>query len=47
MLFIKSLNPEQSNRYSFRPSDVSSHYLAWPKLTDLSVKIHLAIGLHG
>jgi hypothetical protein len=28
-------NPEQSNRYSFRPSDVSSHYLAWPKLTDL------------
>ncbi|GAL95426.1 type ISP restriction/modification enzyme [Microcystis aeruginosa] len=29
-------NPEQSNRYSFRPSDVSSHYLAWPKLTDLS-----------
>jgi hypothetical protein len=27
--------PEQSNRYSFRPSDVSSHYLAWPKLTDL------------
>ncbi|MCA2658293.1 MAG: N-6 DNA methylase [Microcystis sp. M049S2] len=29
-------NPEQSNRYSFRPSDVSSHYLVWPKLTDLS-----------
>ncbi|GBL11877.1 hypothetical protein MSj_03386 [Microcystis aeruginosa Sj] len=29
-------NPELSNRYSFRPSDVSSHYLAWPKLTDLS-----------
>ncbi|MFN9674853.1 MAG: type ISP restriction/modification enzyme, partial [Microcystis sp.] len=28
-------NPEQSNRYSFRPSVVSSHYLAWPKLTDL------------
>jgi hypothetical protein len=28
-------NPEKSNRYSFRPSDVSSHYLAWPKLTDL------------
>ncbi len=31
-------NPEQSNRYSFRPSDVSSHYLAWPKLTDLCKK---------
>lgn len=31
-------NPEQSNRYSFRPSDVSYHYLAWPKLTDLCKK---------
>ncbi len=26
-------NPEQSNRYSFRPSDVSSHYLAWQLTT--------------
>jgi hypothetical protein len=34
--FYQVSNPEQSNRYSFRPSDVSSHYLAWPKLTDLS-----------
>ncbi|WNF13563.1 type ISP restriction/modification enzyme [Microcystis aeruginosa] len=33
--FYQVSNPEQSNRYSFRPSDVSSHYLAWPKLTDL------------
>src|SRR5205085_1835264 len=23
------------NRYSFRPSEVGAHYLAWPKLTDL------------
>ncbi|MBD2289810.1 N-6 DNA methylase [Microcystis wesenbergii FACHB-1317] len=34
--FYQVSNPELSNRYSFRPSDVSSHYLAWPKLTDLS-----------
>ncbi len=33
--FYQVSNPEQSNRYSFRPSDVSSQYLAWPKLTDL------------
>jgi predicted helicase len=33
--FYQVSNPEKSNRYSFRPSDVSSHYLAWPKLTDL------------
>ena len=36
--FYQVSNPEQSNRYSFRPSDVSSHYLAWPKLTDLCKK---------
>ena len=33
--FYQVSKPEQSNRYSFRPSDVSSQYLAWPKLTDL------------
>ncbi len=28
-------NPDKSNRYSFRPSDIASHYLEWPKLTEL------------
>ncbi|GBF54216.1 adenine specific DNA methyltransferase [Microcystis sp. 0824] len=36
--FYQVSNPEKSNRYSFRTSDVSSHYLAWPKLTDLCKK---------
>ncbi|NCR38683.1 MAG: N-6 DNA methylase [Microcystis aeruginosa W13-11] len=36
--FYQVSNPEPSNRYSFRTSDVSSHYLAWPKLTDLSAE---------
>ncbi|MFB2921726.1 type ISP restriction/modification enzyme [Aerosakkonema funiforme] len=27
--------PDRNNRYSFRPSNVSSHYLEWPKLVDL------------
>ena len=27
--------PVPSNRFSFRPSQVAAHYLAWPKLTDL------------
>jgi len=27
--------PEKSNFYSFRPSDVEEHYLAWPKIVDL------------
>ncbi len=29
------VNPERSNRFSFRPSEVAAHYLEWPKLTDL------------
>jgi len=28
-------NPEKSNRFSFRPSNVASHYLEWPKLVHL------------
>ena len=27
--------PRLNNRYSFRPSDVASHYLKWPRLIDL------------
>ena len=27
--------PKTNNRYSFRPSDIDSCYLEWPKLTDL------------
>ena len=27
--------PDTSNRFTFRPSTVGSHYLAWPKLVDL------------
>ena len=30
-------NPQPWNRLSFRPRDVGSTYLAWPKLPDLSV----------
>jgi hypothetical protein len=28
-------NPRKDNRWSFRPSDVASAYLGWPKVTDL------------
>lgn len=28
-------NPMKENRLSFRPSDVSNHYLEWPKVTEL------------
>ncbi|MBA4424122.1 MAG: DNA methyltransferase, partial [Syntrophus sp. (in: bacteria)] len=28
-------NPRKENRWSFRPSDVTSEYLAWPKATEL------------
>jgi hypothetical protein len=28
-------NPRKDNRWSFRPSDVTEEYLAWPRLTDL------------
>ncbi|MBD2182621.1 type ISP restriction/modification enzyme [Aerosakkonema funiforme] len=27
--------PDRNSRYSFRPSNVGSHYLEWPKLVDL------------
>lgn len=30
-------NPRKDNRWSFRPSDVTSAYLGWPKLTNLCV----------
>ena len=29
-------NPRRDNRWSFRPSDVASAYLEWPKTTDIS-----------
>ncbi len=32
----KTANPNEDNRYSFRPSEVEAHYLAWPKVADLS-----------
>ncbi len=28
-------NPRKDNRWTFRPSDIATAYLAWPKLTDL------------
>ena len=28
-------NPRKDNRWSFRPSDVTSAYLGWPKVTEL------------
>lgn len=29
------INPDRSNQFSFKPFDVSSHYLEWPKLVEL------------
>jgi len=31
----QSLHPVQNNRYSFRPSDVSTDYLSWPRLIEV------------
>jgi len=31
----KTSKPKQNNRYSFRPQEVSDHYLSWPKVVDL------------
>ncbi len=31
----EAATPDKSNRYSFRPSETTSEYLSWPKLTDL------------
>jgi hypothetical protein len=31
----KISNPQEDNRWTFRPSDVTTAYLGWPKLTDL------------
>lgn len=31
-------NPRKDNRWSFRPSDVTSAYMAWPKVPDLCAK---------
>jgi len=31
----QSLQPVQDNRYSFRPSNVSTDYLGWPRLIDM------------
>ncbi len=28
-------NPDKTNRFSFRPSEVSTHYLKWPRVVDL------------
>ena len=35
LLHYAEVHPNQSNRYSFRPSIVASNYLEWPKLKDL------------
>ncbi len=32
----ETVNPDKSNRFSFRISGVATHYLAWPRLVDLS-----------
>ncbi len=31
----ETANPQKDNRWTFRPSDVTTAYLGWPKLTDL------------
>jgi hypothetical protein len=31
----EKVEPTPSNRFSFRPADVASHYLGWPKLVEL------------
>ncbi len=31
----ETANPKESNRYSLRPSEASTEYLSWPKLTEL------------
>jgi len=31
----KNANPSKENRWSFRPSDVTGQYLAWPSVTEL------------
>jgi hypothetical protein len=33
--FYERADPSASNRFSFRPAEVGSHYLAWPKLVEL------------
>ena len=32
----ETTNPQPFNKFSFRPGDVGSNYLAWPKLPDLT-----------
>lgn len=32
----QAVMPQESNRFSFRPSEISGDYLEWPKLVDLS-----------
>jgi hypothetical protein len=34
----ETVDPNQDNRFSFRASDISFHYLAWPRLTELCAK---------
>lgn len=34
----KLANPLRNNRFSFKPLKVASHYLEWPKLTELSLE---------
>lgn len=31
-------DPSEQNRYSFRPLDISAHYLEWPKVVDLCLE---------
>lgn len=39
----QSLQPVQDNRYSFRPSDVSTDYLGWPRLIDVFEEIFVGL----
>ncbi|MEI6047097.1 MAG: type ISP restriction/modification enzyme, partial [Chloroflexota bacterium] len=34
----QAATPHKSNRFSFRPSEVAPHYLAWPRLIDFATK---------
>lgn len=38
----ESACPEQSNRFTFRPQDVASHYLGWPKLVELCKEVPIS-----
>ena len=39
----QSLQPVQDNRYSFRPSNVSTGYLGWPRLIDVFEEVFVGL----